>query len=181
AVLVQAAEIDALLEIDLGVAGRLQRPLPVVVRIDVVGLDDAGFRGFFRLGHRRSRGDSSAEAEVCHAAAPRCTRKFRPLGVPAAPRASRPSGCDTGTGGCWRAPPARSGGGPARGTFWGRRSAGDAGTSRSWRPVTMKIGHVIFGAASFIESVSAFFSASASVLQWLRTRNASRVRSGRSF
>ena len=39
-VVVQAAEVDALLEVDLRVAGRLQRPLPVVVRVDVVGPDD---------------------------------------------------------------------------------------------------------------------------------------------
>ena len=39
-VVVQAAEVDALLEVDLHVAGSLQRPRPVVVRVDVLGPDD---------------------------------------------------------------------------------------------------------------------------------------------
>src|SRR5512145_160628 len=39
AVVVQTAEIDALLEIDLRAPGRLQRPVPAVLRIDVVGTD----------------------------------------------------------------------------------------------------------------------------------------------
>ena len=42
----------------------------------------------------------------------------------------------------------------------------------------MKIGQAIFEAAFFIDRVAAFFSASASLLQWLRTRKASRVSSG---
>ena len=33
----QPAEIDALLEIHLRVAGRLQRAMPLVIRVDVVG------------------------------------------------------------------------------------------------------------------------------------------------
>ena len=40
AVVVQPAEIDALLEVDLRVARRLQRAIPAVMRIDVVGPDD---------------------------------------------------------------------------------------------------------------------------------------------
>ena len=63
-------------------------------------------------------------------------------------------------------------------TLCASRSACEAGTSRSCRPVTMKMGQVIFGAASFIESVAAFFNASASLSQWLRTRKASRVSTG---
>ncbi len=63
-------------------------------------------------------------------------------------------------------------------TLFASRSACEAGTRRSWRPVTMKIGQAIFAAASFIDSVAAFFSASASLAQWLRTRNASRVSTG---
>ena len=39
-VVVQPAEVDALLEVDLRVARRLQRPVPLVLRIDVVGPDD---------------------------------------------------------------------------------------------------------------------------------------------
>ena len=39
-IVVQPAEIDPFLEIDLRVARRLQRPVPAVVRIDVVGPDD---------------------------------------------------------------------------------------------------------------------------------------------
>ena len=42
-----------------------------------------------------------------------------------------------------------------------------------------EIGHVIFGAAFTMVSLRAFASASASVAAWERTRNASRVRSGR--
>ena len=38
AVVVQAAEVHALLEIHLGVAGRLDRPVPPVLRVDRVGL-----------------------------------------------------------------------------------------------------------------------------------------------
>ena len=45
-VVVQAAEVDALLEIDLRVARRLQRPVPPVMRVDVVGPDDPGFVRF---------------------------------------------------------------------------------------------------------------------------------------
>src|SRR5437660_393752 len=52
AVVVQPPEVDALLEIDLGVPRRVQRPLPVVVRVDVVRPDDFRLGGFFRLGHR---------------------------------------------------------------------------------------------------------------------------------
>src|SRR2546422_660778 len=63
-------------------------------------------------------------------------------------------------------------------TLFASRSACEAGTSRSWRPVTMKIGQAIFAAASFIDKVAAWRSASASVAQWLRTRNASRVSAG---
>jgi len=37
---VQAAEIHALFEIDLHLAGRLNRAVPAVVRIDVAGQDD---------------------------------------------------------------------------------------------------------------------------------------------
>ena len=36
AIVVQPAEIDALLEVHLRVAGRLQRPVPAVLRVDVV-------------------------------------------------------------------------------------------------------------------------------------------------
>jgi hypothetical protein len=36
-VVVQPAEVDSLLEVDLRVSRRLQRPVPAVVRIDVVG------------------------------------------------------------------------------------------------------------------------------------------------
>src|SRR6185369_5570994 len=39
-VVVQPAEIDPLLEVDLHVARRLQRPVPAVMRIDVIGSDD---------------------------------------------------------------------------------------------------------------------------------------------
>src|SRR5467141_2922946 len=52
AVVVQPPEVDAFLEIDLRVTRRVQWPLPVVVRIDVVRPDDFRLRGFFRLGHR---------------------------------------------------------------------------------------------------------------------------------
>src|SRR5713101_8414155 len=45
AVLVQAAEVHPLLEIHLGVAGRLDRPVPAVLRIDRVGLPGPGLRG----------------------------------------------------------------------------------------------------------------------------------------
>src|SRR5512134_2451230 len=38
-VVVQPAEIDALLEVDLRVTGRLQRALPLVMRVDVVALN----------------------------------------------------------------------------------------------------------------------------------------------
>src|SRR5690349_23345420 len=41
AVRVQALEIDALFEIDLHVAGRLQWPIPAMARINVVGADGA--------------------------------------------------------------------------------------------------------------------------------------------
>jgi hypothetical protein len=37
AVVVQAAKIDALLEVNLRAAGRLQRPVPAMLGIDVVG------------------------------------------------------------------------------------------------------------------------------------------------
>src|SRR2546426_7845595 len=53
AIIVQPPEIDALLEVDLGVARSVQRTLPVVVRIDVVRPDDFRPGGFFRLVHRR--------------------------------------------------------------------------------------------------------------------------------
>src|SRR5664280_457758 len=59
------------------------------------------------------------------------------------------------------------------------RSASLAGTMRSSRPFTMKIGQVIFCAMPSSDSVAAFLRASSSVLQWLRTRNASRVNCGR--
>ena len=49
-VVVQAAEIDALLEVHLHVARRLQRPVPAVVRVDVVGADDDRF-ALFPAGH----------------------------------------------------------------------------------------------------------------------------------
>src|SRR5205809_1406953 len=52
AVVVQPPEVEAFLEVDLGVARRLQRALPVVVRIDVVRPYDSRLGGFFRLGHR---------------------------------------------------------------------------------------------------------------------------------
>src|SRR5206468_11373476 len=39
-IIVQPAEIDPFLEIDLGMPRRLQRPVPAVMRIDVVGPDD---------------------------------------------------------------------------------------------------------------------------------------------
>src|SRR5204862_2306050 len=42
-IVMQPAEIDALLEIDLGVARRLQRTIPAVMWIDVVGADELGF------------------------------------------------------------------------------------------------------------------------------------------
>src|SRR6185436_12783348 len=44
-VVVQPPEIDALLEVDLAVPGCRQRPLPAVVRIDVVGTHDRRFPG----------------------------------------------------------------------------------------------------------------------------------------
>ena len=44
-VVVQPAEVDALLEVDLRVAGRLQRPVPAVVRVDVVRPDDRRLAG----------------------------------------------------------------------------------------------------------------------------------------
>ena len=69
AVVVQPPEVDALLEIDLGVTRRLQRPLPVVVRVDVVRPDDFRLGGFFRFGHRLFPGRLFGEREVCHAAA----------------------------------------------------------------------------------------------------------------
>ena len=47
AVVVQPAEIDALLEVDLRVAGRLQRPVPAVMRIDVVRPDDLRLAALF--------------------------------------------------------------------------------------------------------------------------------------
>src|SRR5450432_1006373 len=47
AVVVQSTEVDALLEIDLSVAGRLQRAVPAKMRIDVVRADD--LRLFCRL------------------------------------------------------------------------------------------------------------------------------------
>src|SRR6185436_253966 len=50
-IVVQPAEIDALLEVDLRVAGCGQRPVPMVGGIDVVGADDPRFRGFLLLGH----------------------------------------------------------------------------------------------------------------------------------
>ena len=46
AVVVQPAEIDALLEIDLGMPRRADRPIPLEMRIDVVGLDDLRFACF---------------------------------------------------------------------------------------------------------------------------------------
>ncbi len=58
------------------------------------------------------------------------------------------------------------------------RSASAAGTMRSCRPFTMKIGQVMFCAMPSSVSVAAFLRASASDLAWLRTRNASRVNSG---
>src|SRR4051812_30682182 len=42
AIIVEAAKVDPLLEIDLRMTGRLNRPRPVVVRIDVVGTYDLG-------------------------------------------------------------------------------------------------------------------------------------------
>ena len=57
-------------------------------------------------------------------------------------------------------------------------SACDAGTSRSCRPVTMKIGQVMRAAASFIVRVFATCRACISSFEWLRTRNVSRVSSG---
>ena len=53
-VVVQAAEVHPLLEVDLGVAGRLQRPLPVVVRVDVVGPDDLRLGPLRLLRHPKS-------------------------------------------------------------------------------------------------------------------------------
>ena len=49
AVVVQPAEIDALLEIDLRVAGRLKRPVPLVHRLQVIGVDwnELRLAGFF--------------------------------------------------------------------------------------------------------------------------------------
>ena len=41
-IIVQAAKVDAFLEVHLRVAGRLQRPIPAMLRIDVVGSDDRG-------------------------------------------------------------------------------------------------------------------------------------------
>ena len=51
AIVVQPAEIDALLEIDLRAARRLQRPVPAVMRIDVVGPDDLRLRAPGALCH----------------------------------------------------------------------------------------------------------------------------------
>jgi hypothetical protein len=44
-VVVQPPEIDALLEVDLGVPGGRKRPVPAVVRVDVVGADDVRLAG----------------------------------------------------------------------------------------------------------------------------------------
>src|SRR5215470_13771653 len=51
AIVVQSAEIDTLLEIDLRVARSLDGPSPVVMWIDVVGVDDFGFLPRFFLRH----------------------------------------------------------------------------------------------------------------------------------
>src|SRR5215472_1375106 len=39
-VIVQTPEVDTLLEVDLRVPGRLQRTIPAMLRVDVVGADD---------------------------------------------------------------------------------------------------------------------------------------------
>src|ERR1700693_5486033 len=49
AIVVQTAKIDALLEVDLRMPWRLQRTIPPVVRVDVVGPDD--LRLFALLSH----------------------------------------------------------------------------------------------------------------------------------
>ncbi len=67
AVVVQPPEIDPLLEIDLRVARRLQRPVPVVVRIDVVRADDLRLGALF-AGHR-----AQSSPAGCHRAAPRAS------------------------------------------------------------------------------------------------------------
>jgi len=70
AVVMQSAEIDALLEVDLRAAGRLQRPRPVVVRIDVVGPDPPGLGSLRALAlghvalHRRSAAEAPRPARV---------------------------------------------------------------------------------------------------------------------
>jgi hypothetical protein len=54
AVIVQAAKVDPLLEVDLRVARRRERPVPAVMRIDVVGTDDLRFaRGAFAMSCQR--------------------------------------------------------------------------------------------------------------------------------
>src|SRR5207244_13495271 len=45
AIRVQALEVHALLEVHLRVAGRLERTIPAVSRIDVLGADGSGERG----------------------------------------------------------------------------------------------------------------------------------------
>ena len=54
-VIVQAPEVDALFEIDLRMTGRLQRTVPLVMRLDVVGTHDPGFFGLFRHGYAAGR------------------------------------------------------------------------------------------------------------------------------
>ena len=46
-VVVEPAEIDPFLAVDLGVTRRLQRPVPAVVWIDVIRANDSGLAGFF--------------------------------------------------------------------------------------------------------------------------------------
>ena len=50
-IIVKAAEVDALLEVDLRVARRLQRAIPAIMRLDVVGPDDLRFAGFLARHH----------------------------------------------------------------------------------------------------------------------------------
>src|SRR5262245_13465040 len=63
-VVVQPAKVDALLEVDLGVPGRLQRPVPAVVWIDLVGPYDLRFG---RSGGHLYLANSRHRAKAAHA------------------------------------------------------------------------------------------------------------------
>src|SRR5256885_1924170 len=64
AVGVQPLEVDTLLEIDLGVAGRLERPVPAMARVDVIGADGARSHGrLARHGFSSAATDGTGAAE----------------------------------------------------------------------------------------------------------------------